>query len=61
MTALRLVGDISIWGGETRLPAADSRLLRNFAAQCASALERVWRNQPNQSPSQLGVKSEILE
>ena len=61
MTALKLVGEVSVWGGVTHLPPADSRLLRNFAAQCASALERVWRNQPNHSQSQLGVKTEILK
>lgn len=35
-----MVGEIRIWQGEGWLPAEDSRLLQNFNAQAASALER---------------------
>jgi K+-sensing histidine kinase KdpD len=35
-----LVGSIQIWHGTIVLPAADSRLLQNFASQAGQALER---------------------
>jgi two-component system sensor histidine kinase KdpD len=35
-----LVGSIQIWHGIITLPAADSRLLQNFASQAGQALER---------------------
>ena len=44
-----LIGEIRIWQGEVALPAADSRLLRAFAAQVALALEHVVRR-----PTQIG-------
>ena len=36
----RLVGEIRLWQGEMRLPAANDRLLQNFANQGGLALER---------------------
>jgi nitrate/nitrite-specific signal transduction histidine kinase len=39
MTARGLVGEICIWGEKAPLPPEGSRLLQNFAAQAARALE----------------------
>ncbi len=44
MTPSGLVGEICIWGEKVPLPPEESRLLQNFAAQAARALEFNHRN-----------------
>lgn len=36
-----LIGEVQMWRGESPLPAADNRLIQNFATQTANALERL--------------------
>lgn len=40
-TARNLIGEVCIWRGQLPLPAAENRLIQNFATQTANALERV--------------------
>ncbi len=41
LSARSLIGEVQLWRGEAPLPAADNRLIQNFAAQTAHALERL--------------------
>lgn len=41
LSARSLIGEINIWRGHSPLPPADNRLIQNFAAQTAYALERL--------------------
>lgn len=41
LSARSLLGEIHVWRGQAPLPAADSRLIQNFAMQTANALERL--------------------
>jgi K+-sensing histidine kinase KdpD len=46
-----LAGEIQIWRGESaELPAADSRLMKNFALQTAQALERLRLSETVETP-----------
>jgi two-component system sensor histidine kinase KdpD len=57
MTARGLAGEICIWGEKAPLPPMESRLLQNFAAQAARALE-YSRRQPVGANSSLPVNNQ---
>ena len=51
-----LVGSIQIWRGALALPAAEGRLLQNFASQAGQALERTRLVEADSTKKDRGIQ-----